>query len=104
MRHFLRELRLSFSSLFPDAEKLGKDLVSFINLWVALNCDILRGGQVTLEKCLRTHLLLSPHPTSHLKSFIEYAKAHASSIDSYVMSGTHKKMGAYKLNWVSENI
>ena len=96
MRHFLRELRLSFSNISPDAEKLGKDLVSFINLWVALNCDILRGGQSTLEECLRSHLTLSPHPTQHLTTFIDYAKAHASNIDSYVMSGNFSELLIYR--------
>ena len=41
LRHFLRDLTKHLS----DPDKLSSFIVHFINLWIGLNCDILRGGQ-----------------------------------------------------------
>merc|ERR1712130_18107 len=81
LRHFMRELNTKL-----EDGKLGEYLVQFVNLWVALNCDILRGGSVTLEKCLRSQLSLSSHPDKYLGRFIQWSRSQASSIDGYVMS------------------
>jgi len=83
MRHFLRVL----PSCLENSSKLGKEIVRFVNLWIALNCDILRGGSSTLEKCIRSQITLKPHPDKHLTRFIQWSKSQASSIDGYVMSG-----------------
>merc|ERR1712048_417555 len=75
--------------LCPNIEKgkkLGNYIVQFMNLWIALNFDILRGGSVTLEKCIRNRIGLKAHPDKHLARFIRIAKSKASSIDGYVMS------------------
>ena len=82
LRHFMRELNTKLEN-----GNLGEYLVQFVNLWVALNCDILRGGPVTLEKCIRSQLSLSSHPDKHLGRFIQWSRSQASSIDGYVMSG-----------------
>lgn len=82
MRHFLREL----SSCLDNGTKLAKYIVQFVNLWIALNCDILRGGPNTLEKCIRSQIVLKPHPDKYLTRFIQWSRSQATSIDGYVMS------------------
>ena len=85
MRHFLRELETNLES--NDLEQFGNFFVQFSNLWIALNCDILRGGEATLEKCIRSKLVLRPHPDKYIINYIQWAKKHSTSVDGYVMSG-----------------
>jgi len=80
LRHFLRDLTKHLS----DPDKLSSFIVHFINLWIGLNCDILRGGQETLERCLGD--MLVTHPIRHLSQFVTWSRSQAFSIDGYVMS------------------
>ena len=84
LRHFLRELKNNLS----DPTKLGAFVVQFINLWIGLNCDILRGGQTTFERCLKRKMKNS-HSIKYLSEFVTWSKSQLSpfSIDGYVMSG-----------------
>ena len=84
LRHFLRELKQNLS----DPTKLGGFVVQFINLWIGLNCDILRGGQTTFERCLKRKMKNS-HSIKYLSEFVTWSKSQLSpfSIDGYVMSG-----------------
>jgi len=83
LRHFLRELKNNLS----DPNKLGAFVVQFINLWIGLNCDILRGGQTTFERCLKRKMKNS-HSIKYLSEFVTWSKSQLSpfSIDGYVMS------------------
>merc|ERR1712131_342619 len=93
LRHFLRELKNNLS----DPNKLGAFVVQFINLWIGLNCDILRGGQTTFERCLKRKMKNS-HSIKYLSEFVTWSKSQLSpfSIDGYVMSEKNITFNARK--------
>ena len=93
----MRDLKNNLS----DPAKLGAFVVQFINLWIGLNCDILRGGQAKFERCLKRKMKNSHLSVEkYLSEFVTWSKSQLSpfSIDGYVMSGKNiNKFYACKL-------
>ena len=85
MRHFLRDL--------PDAVHNAIDLGRIIKLftlkWIKLNCEILRGGSVTLIRLLDRSAVRSEHARKTEATAIKVAleKGAEIVIDGYVMDG-----------------